>query len=414
MAEYLVIRLGSDPGQGVSWITVDDDGTRKGAPRHGSLAEAAAEAGEREVIALVPSASVLSTVVDLPIRGGARLLAALPYALEEHLADDVDKLHFAASTRREDDLLPVAVASIEAMNGWLEALAGAGIAVRRLVAESSGLARIPGTLSMLLGDGEVMFNDGEATEFVLQGVGPLEALTIAGIMNSDRRESGHLLVYCEPADEARYADDWRTLRRELASVDIHLLPDGVLPRLAVTVASGRGVNLLQGRYGPRSDLYALFQPWRYVAVLLLALGAVAIGAKAADLFRLSQDEAALVAQFTEEYREIRPDDTREIVDPISIVNSLRRSVGAPVAAGVFLPSLQQLGKALQQYSGAEIEAISYRAGVIDVRLSAPDVATLDNIQRSVSSSGRFAASIQSTDQVGDKISSRIQIQESGA
>jgi general secretion pathway protein L len=414
MAEYLVIRLGSNPELGVSWITVDDGGTRKGGAAQGSLGEAAAQAGEREVIVLVPSASVLSTTVDLPIRSGPRLLAALPYALEEQLADDVDKLHFAAGVRREDHRLPVAVASREAMDGWIETLSGAGIVARRLVAESSGLASIPGTLSMLLGDGEVMFNDGEDTEFVLQGVSPVEALTIAGIMNSDRRDARHLLVCCEPADEQRFADDWRVLRKELASVDINLLPDGILPRLAVTVASGRGVNLLQGRYGEKSDLRALFQPWRYAAVLLLALGAVAIGAKAADLFRLNRDEAALVAQFTEEYRQIRPDDTREIVDPISIVNSLRRSVGAPIAAGVFLPSLQELGKALQQYSGAEIEAISYRAGVIDVRLTAPDVATLDNIQRAVSNSGRFAASIQSTDQVGDKISSRIQIREAGA
>lgn len=414
MAEYLVIRLGSAPDNGVSWIAVDDGGARKSAVARGSLAEASAQAGEREVIVLVPSASVLSTTVDLPIRGGSRLLAALPYALEEQLADDVDRLHFAAGTRREDDLLPVAVASVEAMDGWLGTLSEAGISPHRLVAESCGLARIPGTLSMLLGDGEVTFNDGENTEFVLQDVTPVEALTIAGIMNSDQREAGHLLVYTEPDNEQRYAEDWRVLRKELASVDINVLPDGVLPRLAVTVASGRGVNLLQGRYGPRSDLRALFHPWRFAAVLLLALGAVAIGAKAADFFRLTRDEAALMAQFTQEYRQIRPDDMREIVDPISIVNSLRRSVGAPVASGVFLPTLQQLGKALQQYSGAQIEAISYRAGVIDVRLTAPDVATLDNIQRSVSGSGRFAASIQSTDQVGDKISSRIQIREAGA
>ena len=77
-------------------------------------------------------------------------------------------------------------------------------------------------------------------------------------------------------------------------------------------------------------------------------------------------------------------------------------------------SLHQLGVALQQNDAAEIEAISYRAGIIDVRLTAPDVATLDKIQKVVSSSGRFNASILSTDQVGDKVSSRIQIRETGA
>jgi type II secretory pathway component PulL len=78
-----------------------------------------------------------------------------------------------------------------------------------------------------------------------------------------------------------------------------------------------------------------------------------------------------------------------------------------------LPSLHELSLALQQNSSAEIEAISYRAGVVDIRLTAPDVATLDSIQKIVATSGRFTASIQSTDQVGDKVSSRIQIRESG-
>jgi type II secretory pathway component PulL len=149
-------------------------------------------------------------------------------------------------------------------------------------------------------------------------------------------------------------------------------------------------------------------------MLLLALGVVGLAGKGVDYYRLSQEEVALKAQFSEIYREIRPQDNREIVDPLATVNSIRRGTGGPSAAQVFLPSLQQLSLAMQQNSAADIEAISYRAGVIDVRLSAPDVATLDSIQKIVSSSGRFTASIQSTDQVGDKVSSRIQIREAGA
>jgi hypothetical protein len=51
--------------------------------------------------------------------------------------------------------------------------------------------------------------------------------------------------------------------------------------------------------------------------------------------------------------------------------------------------------------------------VIDIRISAPDVATLDSIQRTIGESGRFTASIQSTDQDGERINSRMQIQAKG-
>jgi hypothetical protein len=42
------------------------------------------------------------------------------------------------------------------------------------------------------------------------------------------------------------------------------------------------------------------------------------------------------------------------------------------------------------------------------------VATLDKIEKSVSQSSRFTASIQSTDRVGDQVNSRIQIREVGS
>ena len=415
MAEYLVIRLGAERDNVAHWIAVDSNGTRLSPPVTGPLGEANKDVAGRAVIVLVPATTVLTTTVDIPIRSGSRLQAALPFALEEHLADDVENLHFAAGTRRDSGLLPVAVVAHTQMQGWLESLNEAGITASTMVPENYGLARIPGTLSLLVDEQQIMFNDGADNEFVIQGVKPSDALAMAGSLEdeADAAVPGHLLVYCEPTAEEHFQHDWNALRHELSSVDINLLPDGVLPRLAVTVAAGRGVNLLQGRYGTKIELGSLVRPWRHAAILLLALGVLAIGGKAVDFYRLGLEEAALKEQFTQEYRQLRPDDTRDIVDPVATVNSVRRSFGGPAALQVFLPSLQQLGSALQQNAAVDIEAISYRAGVIDVRLSAPDVATLDNIQRLIGNSGRFSASIQSTDQVGDKISSRIQIREAG-
>ena len=417
MAEFLVIRLGVDPERSAEWIAVDGNGTRRSPPVSGPLADAAKDVGERDVIVLVPATSVLCTSVYVPIKGGARLRAALPFALEENLADDVENLHFAAGARRDSGRVPVAVIARTLMTDWLALLDSAGISVAKMVPENYGLARIPGTMSLLVAEDQIMFNDGEDSEFVLQGVKPSDVLAVAGVIDEDsddKQPSGHLLAYCEPGQNERFEHDWNSLRHELASVDINLLPDGVLARLAVTVAAGRGVNLLQGEFGAKFEYGAVLQPWRYAAGLLLALILVGFAGKAVDYYRLTQEQAALKEQFAQEYRQIRPGDISEVRDPAGIVNSLRRSLGTSTASDVFLPSLRQLSMAMQQNSSAEIEAISYRAGVIDVRLTAPDVATLDSIQKTVSNSGQFSASIQSTDQVGDKISSRIRIRESGA
>ena len=423
MAEYLVIRLGHEPDQRVQWIAVDDNGTRRGEPGSGSLADASVAAVARPVIVLVPATDTLTTTVNIPVRGGSRLNAALPFALEEHLADDVDTLHFAAGTRRESGLRPVAVVARDKIEAWLQQLEAAGIDPVRLVPENYGLARIPGTSSILVAEDCVMFNDGEDLEFVLEGLQPSDALVAAHKLpdrahdtaSTEEHEAvGHLLVYCEAEDEMRLSHEWLALRQELDTVDINVLPDGVLPRLAVTVATGSGVDLLQGRYGARTDYGAYFKPWRRAAALLLGLLLIAFVGKGVDYYRLSDEADTLKAQFTEEYRAIRPGDSRDILDPVSAVRSIRQGTGTAAGPQVFLPSLQQLSKAMAQNTSARIETISYRAGVIDVRITSPDVATLDSIQKVVRESGQFQASIQSTDQVADQISSRLQIREVGS
>ena len=417
MKEYLVVRLAGEH-QPVEWLLADGDGTRRSGVVTGDLEQAADAAGDRVVIVLVPSQELLSTTAEIPARSLAKIRAALPYALEESLAEDVERLHFAAGIRQENNRLPVVVVSHDKMSAWLVRLHAAGIQPAKMFAENHGLPKIPGTLSILVDKDTLMFNDGANAEFVMQGVKPSDMLAIAGLIGETRKDglekSGHLLAFCTEEQNEQLSHDWIALRGELDSVDINVLPDGVLPKLAVTVAAGYGVNLLQGPYGKRTEYTALFKPWRLAAGLLLALGVVAMTFKGVDLYRLSQDESALRAQFTEVYRQIRPDDSREVVDPRAMVDSLRRSLGGAATTDVFLPGLRELGAALAANSAAKVEAISYRAGVIDLRLTAPDVPTLDNIQKAVSASGRFQASIQSTDQVADQINGRIQIRESGS
>ena len=421
MSEFFVIRLPESPAEPAQWIAVDSSGARRSPPGAGLLADAALATGGRQVIVLVPSAEVLTTSVDIPVKG-AKLQAALPYALEEYLAEDVDELHFAAGTRRSSGRTPVSVVSDKRLDEWLAVLADAGITASSVVAESYGLARIPGTISMLLAEDSVFVNDGGDIELVMQGVSPGDALAAIGALDDGsevedelderQRMPRHVLVYCSAADDEKYQHDWIAIRQELDSLDIKLLPDGVMPRLAVTVATGAGINLLQGRYAPKKEYAGLFRPWKYAAMLAVAFVLVGLAVKAADYYRLTAQESTLRETFNSEYQAMLP-GAPGTEDPQAVIESLKRRVGTVEATPVFLESMVQLSKAIQQNRMARIQAISFRAGVTDLRISAPDVATLDGVQRAIGESGQFSAAIQSTDQDGDGVSSRIQIQESG-
>ncbi len=156
------------------------------------------------------------------------------------------------------------------------------------------------------------------------------------------------------------------------------------------------------------------RPWRTAAMLLLSLVVIAFAGKGVDYYRLSKEEAVLQAQFNQEFQQIRPGNTREVLDPVAAVNSLKRGLGTSTASPVFLDSLRELAAAIRSSEDATVESLSYRAGVVDIRVTSADVETIGEIQNKIVASGQFVASIQSTDRVADRINSRIQIREAGS
>src|SRR6266545_2259442 len=84
-----------------------------------------------EIIVWTPAAETLLLRANLPTRSAAKIVQALPYALEEQLIEPPERLHFAY-THEADGSLAVAVTSRERMDRWVSALAAAGLEPTRL------------------------------------------------------------------------------------------------------------------------------------------------------------------------------------------------------------------------------------------------------------------------------------------
>ena len=160
MGEVTVIRMKQNAAAPVEWIRVDDAGSRIGPPAAGTLGDAAAQAADRKVIVLLPAEEILTTHVEVPVRSGKRLLAALPFAMEEQVADDVENLHFAAGKRLADGSTPVAVINRERMAGFMQRLAEAGIEPDAVYSEIHGVTNIPGTVNIMIDGPALLIDDG--------------------------------------------------------------------------------------------------------------------------------------------------------------------------------------------------------------------------------------------------------------
>jgi general secretion pathway protein L len=100
MTETLVIRLRASEDAPASWLIVDANGARSGNLQSGPISDALALSQARRTVVILPASDVTLARPDLPpVRGAARIVQAVPYALEEQLASDLENLHFAIGHR---------------------------------------------------------------------------------------------------------------------------------------------------------------------------------------------------------------------------------------------------------------------------------------------------------------------------
>jgi general secretion pathway protein L len=401
----LLLRLPA-PGQtDTEWLTVDETGAPAGPRQSGPLALAAAVGASARIVALAPATQVLLAEADLPPGSGAKLARAVPFALEEQLTEDIDKLYFAIGRRTASGKTPVAVVSRTIIEAWLASLGAAGIAPLALYPDISLMPENPGQTVLWLEHDRLAIRRPGSLPFAVELTPVTEALVVAGVIaNSDDAAAPAKLpesaiLYLTREDWLRVQDEFEGLIPRFESLRVQLLTDGPLPWLGREIKSGGAVNLLQGEYAADTDYGARWRQWRVAAALAAALLVVHVGAEAVQLQRAKRQTAALdteIAQvFTSAMPTEKPTDPRRQME--ARLNLVRKSAVGPQ---YFLRAMQALSAAVSSIPKTSIDALSYREQTVDMKLTAASVDALSQLSQMVGKQGMSAEILSSTPVAG--------------
>jgi general secretion pathway protein L len=417
MADWFLLRLPREPDTVAAWMVADSSGRMVLPPQSGSLMQAAALAAGRRVCVLVPGADVLLTEAEVPAKtAAAKILQVVPFALEEQLAEDIEDLHFAVGKRHGDSTrMPVAVVSRPVIENWLITLRTSGISPEIMYADSELIPANPGqSVALLDGDGITVRPSGSAAVNM-----PIDALTEAlelarvpeGETPAEGAASRSLLLYTGAAEWHQHAKEVEALREKFDGIKVQLLTGGPLALFAQQLPTTHSINLLQGLYAPTSTFSASWKSWRIAALLLAGLVMLHIGGRAAELFALKRTEKALDASIAETFRSAMPGEQ-------STLNARRRMEQRLLAAqnggdGGLLAALDALAQARGTAPEATVQALSFREGALDLKLTAPDANSLDRISQSLRAGG-WQADLTSGNAAENGYEGRIQIKPRGS
>ena len=148
-----IIRICDHQSMTVEWTVTTTMGIK--IVKQGSLQECADSIEDQSVILLLPASDVLLLEIDLPVKSNHQLKKALPFALEEWLADDVETYHIVYY-RQPNDKIEVAIINAEKLKIIIAACNAAGIQLTGIYSEVLGLPYQENTLSVLINDQKVL------------------------------------------------------------------------------------------------------------------------------------------------------------------------------------------------------------------------------------------------------------------
>lgn len=373
--EQLILRLGSDQNASVSWLvwsTSESEIIASGVmPNATELSTLKERAGQRPVIALVPSSDVLLKWVDLPPKANRKVLAAIPFMLEDELSEDIGELFFALGPKQGNQQA-VAIVRHMQMQIWQTQLADAELECERLLPDVLAVPLNEEGLSVLaLGD-HILVREDEWKGF--QGE---ESWIVPALSHLTKQQS-------EPVTIDNYSELALSVVPNTHIEDKTLeLPMAVLAKQTLL----NKFNLFQGEYKAKKQTNSAWKQWRIAAMLAGIALVVTLVDKSLTLQQLSAQNKAVKAQINQQIREGFPsargarDVRRKITQEMNV---LEQGGGS----GSMLAMLSQLQGA---FAGSSIkpQTIRFDSARNELRLQAlaSNFDSLESFKREAEAAG---------------------------
>jgi general secretion pathway protein L len=351
VSERLFIRLGRNTEQACSWLVWSEQeqeiiasGELANAQGLATLTE---RAGNRPIDVLVPASAMTLTSVNLPEKGQRQALKALPFMLEEMLADDVDAMHFTVGPRNGDALSVVAVAH-EQMQTWLNCLTEAGLKVKRIVPDCLALPLQECQWAAMRFGNELLLRTGSGTGQSL----PLSWLPLA---------MKQLVTKDEDISVASYTDfelEGVELKQQPLDLPMLVLARGIL---------NAPVNLLSGVYTPKREYSKYLMLWKNAIIILGVACVLALVNKGLTIHQVNSQIADLKAQSESIYQQVVPGNTR-IVNLRSQMESQLRALQGQGSGAEFFAMLAGLQDAFKQVPELKPNTLRFESARNEIRM----------------------------------------------
>ncbi len=387
----------------VKWIKLDEEGVPITRGAEARLEQVSSITQNAHVIVLLPLQQMLLTNVNTRARKSKHLQKAVPYALEEEVADDIEDLHFALGQRYGENDYPVAVIEKETLDIILEKLADAGIFPYLLTADVFALPFREGAWTILIENERGLVRTSTYQGFTID-LHNLQQVLTSSLRQAEVTPTELNVYRCDNQQSGAKKITFPINSNELDDCPPGLFADGL--------DENECINLLQGSYQKKDKKHRQFAPWKAAAILFGVWVGLSMVSVLIDHVRFGKEEKRLNAQIVQVVRQTFPDmqnisaDSARTKMEARLKNFIASTNSNSKAS--FMELLAMSGESIKQAGKIDINTMNYRDGKLNLSVQSSDVQLLDNVKQTLKSKNYFAE-IQSANTQGAIVEAQLAI-----
>ncbi len=401
--EQFLVRVSKLNPETLSWVVTDEQGKVIQQSQQGSVEELAKCSSGRSITALVPGTQVLLTQVKLPRISKKRALKALPFAIEDELADDVENLHFALSSHAYNGIYPVAVVGHDVMSKWFDLFEENGLRIDKMIPDYLSLPYDATFWTVVIEDQTALVRTGPLEGFVTD-VSNLVPMLERKLDELEEHLPQHIYI----KDYVGVEDiDIKSIVGRGVEVVVDKRTDELLTYIASNMQEEFDINLLQGKYQVRYADQKNQRIWAITAGLMGLWLLVMLGGNITQYVFFSKQDASLEKQVTELYKVVFPQAKNVVSPKVRVKRELERlkevTVGNP-----FLQIIAATAPVFKKHSSLSVRGLEYQNEQATIEVDIDDFQTLEMISNAIAKQG-FIVKQQEAQRVGEKVSARLLI-----
>jgi len=413
MSETLLIHYNIDHPHQATWSLCNEAGELTGRISTGTLQELSAAAERQHAIVLLNSQCLHINQLHLPTQNLQKMLKAVPYAIEEFIAEDIDDFHFVIAKNKRDNSTAVVGINKTTLKNIIQVFQDANITVDKIIPDALCLAASADSRQwacLNYQDDTYLQTDTLNGMVYSHDVFPYVMSSKLKELAENETRPEKILLFCEQQEAQAFAH--LTIENEEIETANIVYNTHPLVVFCAHYRQAMPLNLLQYKFKPKRKTSGYWHHWRLAASLAAVWLVLHLGLAGFQLTNLQDENNITSAQIESIYKKTFP-DSRKIVNPRlqmeQKLNELKNSSGNS-SNGILFLLAESFGTLSQDKNNITLQSLTFRNNRMDVGLDSANLQAIENLNKSLNSSTKIKSEITSSSSEKDKVKGNLRIE----